>query len=92
MLLPWSLAVASFWFGLHITTGQALMRTWSLTILAWGLWCVPIIALVNAVHGAYDQRTRSLATLTALCQFTILAPIIAVLAIFVRPLWKGRRI
>ncbi|MCB9169643.1 MAG: glycosyltransferase [Flavobacteriales bacterium] len=91
VLLPWALIAVTAWAVAHVALGQGWVRTWSMITLAWALWSLPILTLVHTVRRAFGSRERPLATLLALLQFVALAPLIALLAIFVRPAWKGRR-
>lgn len=106
LILPWLLAAAT-WKALDdVKAGQGLMNTVLLLISAWLFWSIPIIRLVGSMDAFFthaSHRVRSgqqrhgrvrswLSTIPALIAFMIYAPIIAILSIFVRPIWKGRRI
>lgn len=94
------------WFLLHVSTSFTvgeLMRQRPLAILfllaaAWLLWLLPVLALTRAARkflreaGNHEHlRRRGTTTVLSLLAFSIYAPIIALLSIFIRPLWKGRK-
>lgn len=100
-LFPWLLLAVSFWLLRTAQVGQGLFYTLLLLVGAWAVWVVPILRLVSAMERgfapAHDPAGRTRAdgawsTLPALFLFTLYAPVIAILSIFVRPTWKGRRI
>lgn len=102
LLFPWLLLISS----VHVWQDEeAIARNVAIGILfvAWFLWLLPILRLNRAMGRFFNNpvtdRTASGPTLRhaaeallALLGFTLLAPIIAILSIFVRPMWKGRRI
>ncbi len=65
---------------------------WGMLVLAWSAWLFPILGLVAEVKRFLGQRVTPVVTFLALLQFAAVSPVIAVLSIFVRPHWKGRRI
>lgn len=105
-LIPWALAVLTMFVLQHVRIGNAFVFSWGMLLAAWVMWLVPILQLTatmrtffrrNALHpeGARAPLHGALAavpTVLALCCFIIYAPVIALLSIFVRPTWKGRRI
>ncbi|MDQ3101463.1 MAG: hypothetical protein M3R08_08750, partial [Bacteroidota bacterium] len=106
LFLPWILMIATVISLDHVKAGEGLINTLLLLMSAWLLWSVPIIRLVASMdtffahaaqrngRGSQRPKIRSLwlSTIPALIAFMIYAPIIAILSIFVRPIWKGRRI
>ncbi len=103
LLLPWLLLAASSSALEGIQPGEGLMSTLLLLISACLLWLVPIVRLVQAMDRFFSaadpdpqapgrSAATALLTIPALIAFMIYAPIIAILSIFVRPIWKGRRI
>ena len=103
LLLPWIVLAATVLALQEIRVGEGLMSTLLLLISAWLLWIVPIVRLVHAMDRFFAAADRdpqakqrnvatALLTIPALIAFMIYAPIIAILSIFVRPIWKGRRI
>jgi hypothetical protein len=84
------------------TPGAGFAPAWGLTLAAWVLFAAPAIALTRTTArlftkgpehpSAVGEGVPSVpATAFALLAFMIYAPVIAVLSIFVRPQWKGRR-
>ncbi|MCW5899344.1 MAG: glycosyltransferase [Flavobacteriales bacterium] len=99
LLFPWALAVLTWWAISHVQVGQGLFYTSVLIGAAWLLWSLPIIRLEQASMRSFRSDTGPaeggdgpLPTLVAMFLFTLYAPVIAVLSIFVRPTWKGRRV
>lgn len=98
VLFPWALLTLTVLVARNVSLGQSLMYTWTLLLGAWMLWAFPIIRLVRAMKkffGSGDRAAGSkdaFSTLLALAAFMVYAPFIAVLSLFVRPMWKGRRI
>ncbi len=101
LLLPWSLAFLSLWVARHVQVGQGLFYTATLLAAAWLAWLFPVLRLAGVSERSYllaagegVQRAGDgpFFTLPALAAFLIYAPVIALLSIFVRPTWKGRRV
>ncbi|MBX2977991.1 MAG: glycosyltransferase [Flavobacteriales bacterium] len=96
--LPLFLVVGTWYVVLHTST--AYLRTWTLLLAAWLCWMVPIIRLVRSTARFFrtapfngDGRLPWVPGIAvALFLFIIYAPVIAIVSIFVRPTWKGRRI
>lgn len=91
LAIPWVLA----WCTVDLMgrqVGEGLLHGVGLLLLAWAAWTFPILGLVAEVKRFLGHRTAPLITLVALLQFAVVAPVIALLSIFVRPRWKGRRI
>lgn len=95
------------WFLLGVTcsiTAEALLPQRPMAILlllasAWMLWLLPVLALVREVRlflGAMEpvqpQPRGHVGTVCSLLAFSCYAPLIAVAALVVRPVWKGRRL
>ncbi|MBZ0207311.1 MAG: glycosyltransferase [Flavobacteriales bacterium] len=94
------------WFLLHVSTSFTVMelmlqRPLAILLLlasAWLLWLIPVLALTLTVRkflreaGSREHlRRRGATTMLSLLAFSIYAPIIALLSIFIRPMWKGRK-
>ncbi len=106
LLFPWLLAVATSYALQEVKAGQGMMNTVVLLTSAWMFWAIPILRLVHTMDVFFAHASRSaspgqpprsaghswLSTIPALIAFMFYAPIIAILSIFVRPIWKGRRI
>ena len=91
VLLPWALALVT----VYAVEEVSLVRGWrlaTLLICAWLMWLVPVIRLTNEVKRFWGVPRRSFRSLVSLVAFSIYAPVIAILALFVRPMWKGRRL
>ncbi|HRA18364.1 MAG: glycosyltransferase [Flavobacteriales bacterium] len=98
MLLPWFLLYVSCSFNLNEMMVQRPIACVLLLASAWMLWLLPVLALTRAVrrflHTADDHRPvrgADFSTFVSLVAFTVYAPIIAVVSLFIRPKWKGRR-
>ncbi len=98
MLLPWFLLYVSCSFSLKELMARHPGACLMFLSSAWLLWLLPVLALTRAVrrflHVDSEQRPRSgagLSTFVSLVAFTVYAPIIAVVSLFFRPKWKGRR-
>ncbi len=99
LLLPWALLLA---------TGRAPVPTggpgaWAVPLLllvAWAAWALPVLRLVAVMEAVFrptaahpSARRGARATdLVALALFMVYAPVLAIVSIFVRPRWKGRRV
>ncbi len=88
--LPWALALTTgLAFDLH--TGDGLVRSWVLLLMAWAAWAGPALGLVQVAKEAQGLRHRPTGTMLALGWMAATAPLIAVCALVLRPRWKGRR-
>ncbi|MCB9180177.1 MAG: glycosyltransferase [Flavobacteriales bacterium] len=92
LLLPWILLLVTARFLGSAHVGMGLLRSGALLVAAWLLWVVPVLRLVGAVKRTWHAPHRPLASLIALLAFAIYAPLIAIVSIFVRTTWKGRRV
>lgn len=61
-------------------------------ILLWLGWGLPIVVLAQTMGARTGQRVSTIGLAGGLVLFTIYAPIIAVLSLFMRSTWKGRRV
>ncbi len=98
MLLPWFLLYASCSFNVNEVLAQRPAASIMLLASAWLLWLLPVLALTRAVRRFLrttdDHRPKlgaGLSSVLSLFAFTVYAPIIAVVSLFIRPKWKGRR-
>lgn len=95
---PWVLLLLTGRAWQAIQVGQGAAYTVLFLASAWVLWAVPVVRLVRVGEAAApshllrSKADGSWSTLPALLMFTLYAPVIAILSIFVRPHWKGRRI
>ncbi len=106
LLFPWLLIVVTWHVMGAVEPGQGMVNTSLLLICAWMFWMLPIIRLVIVMddffthaaarnglhHAAKSSLLTGLSTIPALIAFMIYAPLIAIVSIFVRPIWKGRRV
>lgn len=98
VFLPWALLGLTIGSIGRAQIGQGVFHVGLLLMAAWGVWLVPVLRMVDTVERCYagpEPRSRAdgrWSTIPALLAFTLYAPVIAILAIFVRPTWKGRRI
>lgn len=101
VLFPWLLLGVSIRLLAELQVGQGMFYTVLFLLAAWAVWLVPIIRLVAAMERSFasagdpagpPREDGSWSTLPALLLFSLYAPAIAIVSIFVRPTWKGRRI
>lgn len=101
LLLPWALLFASLWVLRELQLGQGALYSLSLILGAWAVYVFPILRLVQSMERKHAEALGapeparsdgSWSTMPALVLFSLYAPAIAIMSIFVRPLWKGRRI
>lgn len=80
--------------------GTSILRNWILLLAAWTCWVVPIVGLVRTTARFFQRMPHQAGyrlpwvpgIVAAIFLFIIYAPVIAIVSIFVRPTWKGRRI
>lgn len=92
LLLPWALLWSSLRFDFVAQMGGHALYTAALLGAAWLCWLVPSVGLANDARRMLGLRPRPLMAVAALALFTAYAPAIAVLALAIRPRWKGRRV
>jgi cellulose synthase/poly-beta-1,6-N-acetylglucosamine synthase-like glycosyltransferase len=103
LMVPFVIAWGTVAVADRIEFGERSFMSALLIISAWCLWLFPIIRLVQAMDRSFADIQHPgmqpvsggvswLSTIGALIAFSIYAPIIFLLSIFVRPLWKGRRV
>lgn len=88
--LPWALA----WSTMQVLgrrLGDDLSWSWALLVLGWSAWLGPAMGLVQVAKEVQGLRHRPVGTLFALLGMAFSAPLIAAIAVVVRPRWKGRR-
>lgn len=61
-------------------------------LLLWLGWLLPIVVLAQTMGTRIGQRTSPFGLASGLVLFSIYAPVIAVLSLFMRSTWKGRRV
>lgn len=88
LLLPWALVYVTY--NTDLNSSEYQLETTLLLILAWLLWIYPVPALVGEVRATFGQSRSLFGAMLSFLAFSIYAPIIAVLAMFIRPKWKGR--
>lgn len=92
LLLPWLLVAATLRFDGHIIAEDHGFDAFLFLTLAWLLWIVPPVALVGDVRHFLGHRRSPIITTFCYVLFTVYAPLIAIASVFIRPLWKGRKI
>lgn len=92
ILFPWLLVAATFFFVREARMGQGMLFSLSLIGGAWMVWLIPVLRLVRRVEAHWGSARSAGPTLPALFAFVCYAPVIAIVSIFVRPTWKGRRV
>lgn len=68
-------------------SGQVPFR---IALVLWCAWLIPIVVLTTTVNGALGRRPSPVSMAMHLALFSIYAPMVAVLSLFLRPGWKGR--
>lgn len=100
-LFPWVLLAVTLWLLDNVRIGQGMFYTLTFLAAAWLVWLVPILRLVSTMERSYassgepgdpPKADGAWSTLPAVLLFSLYAPLIAIVSIFVRPTWKGRRI
>lgn len=61
-------------------------------LLLWLGWVLPIVVLAQTMGARTGQRTSPVGVAVDLVLFSIYAPVIAVLSLFMRSSWKGRSV
>ncbi|HMQ76151.1 MAG TPA: glycosyltransferase [Flavobacteriales bacterium] len=88
--LPWALAWSTI-LVLDRRIGDDLGWSWALLVLGWSAWLGPALGLVQVAKEMQGLRHRPMGSLVALLGMAFSAPLIAAIALVVRPRWKGRR-
>ncbi len=92
MMAPWGLLAFTLSMDLIHAVDHGLFRVALLVGCAWLLWLVPQIALARQyVKFVGAERSAVGIGISALC-FALYAPVIAIASLFVRPIWRERRI
>lgn len=92
LIWPWVLLWFTWRFQWVASMGQHAFYQALLLATAWCLWMLPVVALVREARRLMQRPGSAWGTAIAHACFTLYAPIIAVLALVVRPKWKGRRV
>ncbi len=92
LILPTVLFILTFSLNRPSAVNQGLFRSALLLGSAWLFWLLPALGMVRNAKAFLGQRYSTLGTLISLLAFTVYAPAAAIASLFVRPLWKGRRI
>jgi cellulose synthase/poly-beta-1,6-N-acetylglucosamine synthase-like glycosyltransferase len=92
LLLPWVLLWRTATLRMNDIPEDHGLEVVTLLALAWLAWLVPVLVLVREVRSFLGLARAWTISAAAYLAFCLYSPIIAVLAIFVRPRWKGRRI
>ena len=92
LFLPWSLLALTL-PALQLRVGEQLLHTWSMLLFAWAAWAVPVVRMVRGHHRNMGTAPNPVShTVLALLWFAAVSPLIAVAALWWRPVWKGRRL
>jgi biofilm PGA synthesis N-glycosyltransferase PgaC len=89
LAMPWMLVVLTA-RAMDLQVGQQVLYTWCMVLAAWALWSLPVVRLVNAMKAVYGEPPRSARSVLVLLCFVVYAPLVALVALFHRPRWKGR--
>lgn len=92
LLFPWLLlfiTVKLDWPGM---VGKRFFMGASLMAGAWAIWLTAVPPLVRDGKHFLAQRYSFTGALLSFWAFTVYAPVIAALGLFVKPEWKGRRL
>lgn len=90
LLLPYFLVFVTCSLNAEQSANQGLFRSALLLGSAWFMWFVPVIGLVREMKRFLGEPHSNMGALFSLLAFMVYAPVIAVVALFVRPVWKGR--
>lgn len=97
LLFPWAMVVLAASATRNVSIGAGFLYTWSFILGAAVLWMVPIVRLVATMKRTFGSEKpaglkSTLSSVAAITVFVNYAPIIAILSLFIRPRWKGRRV
>jgi cellulose synthase/poly-beta-1,6-N-acetylglucosamine synthase-like glycosyltransferase len=92
VLFPWLLFAITLGIDWPGMVGQHFFMNALLIAGAWVLWLAPVPALVRDGQRFLGQRYSLAGALLSYLAFTVYSPVIALLGMFVRTEWKGRRI
>ncbi len=92
IMLPMMLLMMTLSLKLPSAVNQGLFRSALLLGSAWLFWLLPVLGMVSYAKGFLGQRHSTGGTLISLLAFAVYAPAVALTSMFVRPVWKGRRI
>ncbi len=90
LFLPWALLYVTCTVDILASTEGHRVETTAVLALAWVLWLIPAPALVGQVRATLGQKRSFVPAVLSYLAFTIYAPAIALLALFMKPTWKGR--
>ena len=90
LLLPYFLVFVTWSLNAESGVNQGLFRSALLIGSAWLLWFVPVIGLVREMKRFLREPHSNLGAILSLLAFMIYAPVIAVVSLIARPVWKGR--
>ena len=90
LLLPYFLVFVTWSLNAESAVNQGLFRSALLIGSAWLLWFVPVIGLVREMKRFLREPHSNLGAILSLLAFMIYAPVIAVVSLIARPVWKGR--
>lgn len=92
VLFPWLLLVVTVSVDWPAMVGQRFAMNALLIVGAWVLWLASVPALVREGKRFVGQRYSYVGAVLSYVAFTVYSPVLAVLGMFLRPEWKGRRI
>jgi cellulose synthase/poly-beta-1,6-N-acetylglucosamine synthase-like glycosyltransferase len=92
VLLPWMLLGLSALVLRELRLGQGALFTLGTLCSAWCAWLFPTVAMAGDARRILFGHAAPLRSALALLAFSVLAPLIALASLVVRPRWKGRRV
>lgn len=92
LLFPWLLLAVTLCIDWPKLVGQHFFMNALLVAGAWVLWMASVPALVRDGKLFLGQRYSVMGAVMSYVAFTVYSPVLAVLGMFIRPEWKGRRI
>ena len=92
LLFPWGLLTLTFGIDWPALVGHNFLMRALLLAGTWALWLAAVPALLRDGKRILGQRYSLPGALLSWLAFTVYAPVIALLALVVRPVWKGRRV
>lgn len=92
LLFPWGLLTLTFGIDWAALVGHNFLMHVLLMVGTWAVWLSAVPALVRDGTQLLGQRYDLPGALLSWLAFAVYAPVIALLALVIRPVWKGRRV
>ncbi len=92
ILFPWILLTATVGIDWPSVVGQRYLMCASLVAGAWVVWVASVPPIVRMGKHLLGQSGSVAGAVLSYSAFTVYSPLLSLLAIVVRPAWRGRRI